>query len=177
MSCCGGGLDPDRTEDMEEQEHILVLVLQDMRAEYIAEHSDSVEESSDNGWIEKYVDRIKKQIEFELSDARGYIHENVEKKGSVTWKEVVHTFWRRTALYHQEMELIQQGVDIPLLAVHSDSSIGNGNRYAFIVFFKLSGYAKLIHLQREQEGFPTNIWVLKVDNVFLTIVANRLHIM
>ena len=110
---------------MEEEEHVFISILQDTRTECIADYV-----GAGDGWIEAYVNRIKKQIKLELSEVEQYLHENAEMKGSMKWKETTHTFRRRIALHHQEMELIQQGVDIPLAAVHVGTSIANGNRYA-----------------------------------------------
>ena len=85
-------------------------------------------------WVDEYVTDLTDTIKTHLLDNRTFMESNSGIKGSATWCETIHRARRLIAMFHQERELIQQGLDIPLLALESDRSIAGGNRYVLPIY-------------------------------------------
>lgn len=118
-----GATDTDRSQHMAYCEGLTVKYLQFLRTSI----SDKYAYQSDpNMWINEYVAEIVSLNELDLRDARQYLAGTSEPKGSSEWFEMIHGWRRLIALRHQERELILQGLDIPLLARQSNTSIAQG---------------------------------------------------
>ena len=100
----------------------MVLYLQDRRT------SLSNEYRGDNLWVAKYIDKIEEMIDNELEAVQHYKDSTTDGKGSPDWCEGMHTRCCSIAILHQEIELLRQGLDIPLTAVKANTSIAHGNR-------------------------------------------------
>lgn len=116
-------MDPDRSKHMAYCEGLTVKYLLFLRTSISDEYAYR---SDPNTWIDEYVAEITSLNECDLRDARRYLDETSEPKGSSEWFERVHGWRRLIALRHQERELILQGLDIPLLARQSNTSIAQG---------------------------------------------------
>ena len=125
MSCRDGRIDPDRSLHMQKREEAVLTYLQKRKAALSDEYAYRIDP---NAWVTKYTDELKWRMECETGDVKLYMQDATNVKGSADWVEVVHGSRRMIALHHQESELIQQGIDIPLLAFQSNASIARGNR-------------------------------------------------
>ena len=101
---------------------MMVLYLLDRRASLSDEYRD------DDLWVTKYIDEIEEMIDNELEAVQCYKDSTTDVKGSSDWCEEMHTRRRSVAVLHQEIELLRQGLDIPLAAVKANTSITHGNR-------------------------------------------------
>ena len=120
-----GILDPERTQDMANEEDVLTDQLEDLRRRmasgYFWEHLGNDDE--DTGWVPAYTEQVEKQLredaDFGLAIAAAY-------RDAKASKEEVHCVRRRVAILHQEMDLWRQGIDVPQLAVEQKASIASG---------------------------------------------------
>ena len=79
-------------------------------------------------WVDEYITDLTDTIKTHLLDNRTFMEKNNNIKGSLVWHETIHRARRLIGMFHQERELITQGLDIPLLALESNVSIAGGNR-------------------------------------------------
>ena len=86
-----------------------------------------------SGWIVEYVADLTDTIKTHLLDNRTFMEKNDNIKGSQIWDETTHRARRLIGMFHQERELIQQGLEIPHLALESNMSIAGGNRSVTII--------------------------------------------
>ena len=129
MCCRDGSIDPDRTADMKQHEEQLLLNLQNHRSTLADEHALR---DDPNGWLDEYISDLTGAIQSHLRDVRRFMERNTDIKGSLVWDVTVHGERRLIGLFHQEVELIKQGLDVPLLALEEKASIIHGNRYVFM---------------------------------------------
>lgn len=131
MCCRDGSIDPDRTDSMKQHEDKMVLYMQrhrTMLADQYALRNDP------SRWVDEYITDLTDTIKTHLLDNRTFMENNIGIKGSATWDETIHRARRLIGLFHQERELITQGLEIPLAALEANRSIAGGNRYVFSSF-------------------------------------------
>lgn len=105
------------------REGVTVKYLQWYKSSLPNEYAD---QCNPGGWLKEYVDELTDQINIELRSIHQYFERTSDVKDSPDWTEMVHSTRRLIALRHQERELITQGINIPLLALQSNMTIGQG---------------------------------------------------
>ena len=125
MCCRDGSIDADRTESMKQHEGKMVLYMQRHRTMLSDQYALRDDPSR---WVDEYVADLADTIKSHLADNRTFMEKNQHMKGSMLWNETIHRSRRLIALFHQEKELIKQGLEIPHLALESNVSIAGGNR-------------------------------------------------
>lgn len=130
MCCKDGSIDPDRTASMKEHEEELLHNLQKHRTTLADEYALR---DNPSGWVDEYISDLTGAIESHLLDTRRFIEKNTSIKNSEFWDQKVHGERRLIGLFHQERELIKQGLDVPLLALEANASILHGNRYVQLI--------------------------------------------
>ena len=130
MCCRDESIDPDRTDSMKQHESKMVLYMQRHRSMLADQYALRPDPSR---WVDEYVTDLTDTIKTHLLDNRTFMEKNLSIKGSTTWCETLHRARRLIGLFHQEKELIMQGLDIPLLALETNRSIAGGNRYVLLV--------------------------------------------
>ncbi|KAK7693037.1 hypothetical protein QCA50_002602 [Cerrena zonata] len=96
-------LDPERTQDMIEDEKLLLHDLQELRVhmsnEYFREHPNAAED----GWIPAYTNIVAHQLRVELTWGRRITDQCKEGKKP---REDIHWMRRRVSIIHQEVFLL-----------------------------------------------------------------------
>lgn len=132
-----GLLDPERTTEMAEDEQAIVQELQRIKMEVSNTHFSECPESPADGWVPKYVARMKPRIEDQVSWARGCV-DRYKQSPTTRLRDEIHSLRRRIAVIHQDVYLTEQGINIPVLAVHLRESIPCGYRCVFVSLNALS---------------------------------------
>lgn len=115
-------MDPERTAAMKKEEGQVIVDLNAIRARmcFLYER-DGYEHPS--VWIEPYLKDVQGSLDVELMWIRRWMLANVSIKGSPGWKEKVHARRRIIAIYHQEINLLQQGAEVPWMALERDECL------------------------------------------------------
>ena len=119
----GGNLDPERTSWMKDKEEKLLDELREMRSITYMRHFYENPGAEDSSWVPVYIKEVQDLLDCDLAFANRWMEKNMSIKGFPKWKEEVHARRRTIAIYHQEISLLRQGVDVLWLAAQCNESI------------------------------------------------------
>lgn len=123
-----GLLDPERTDEMAQDEQAIIQELQRIKMEVLNAHLNECPSSPADGWVSKYVARMKPRIDDQVHWARGCV-DRYKQAPTTRLQDEIHALRRRIAVIHQDVYLTEQGVDIPVLVIYLRESIACGYRY------------------------------------------------
>ena len=119
----GGNLDPERTSWMKDKEEKLLDELREMKSIAHMRHFYENPDADELSWVPVYIKEVQDLLNCDLAFANRWMEKNVSIKGLTKWKEELHARRRTIAIYHQEIDLFRQGVDVPWLAFQRNESI------------------------------------------------------
>ena len=109
----GGNVDPERTPQMKDNEAKLRDELQQTKSVAHMHHFYDNPDAHESSWIPAYIKEVQELLDSGLFYANRWMEKNLAIKGLPKWKEEVHARRRTIAIYHQEIDLFRQGVDVP----------------------------------------------------------------
>ena len=101
--------------------------LQELKSITHMRHFYETPDAHESSWIPVYIKEVQDLLDCDLFYANRWMEKNLATKGFPKWKEEVHARRRRIAIYHQEIDLFRQGVDVPWLAFQRNESILAGH--------------------------------------------------
>ena len=119
----GGNVDPERTPQMKSNEETVRNELQELKSIAHMNHFCENPDAHESSWIPVYIKEVQDLLDCDLLYANRWMKKNLETKGLPKWKEEVHARRRIIAIYHQEIDLFGQGIDVPWLAFQRNESI------------------------------------------------------
>lgn len=114
---------------MKADEEKILGELRDVKARASMSHFYEHPSSDPDSWIPTYLKEVQILLNCELASANRWMSNHVSMKGSKPWKEEVHARHRVIAIYHQEINLFQQGINVPWFALECGESILAGHWY------------------------------------------------
>ena len=125
---------------MRDDEYKLVVEIETLKAEVEDDFFwANLASCTDEGWISIYTGRLRQRLDTEA--VLGRSKAALVKEGKAL-KEDLHALRRRVAILHQEIHLLEQGLDIPAFAAYHRALVATG--YWYVKF--LSSLNLLLHL-------------------------------
>lgn len=117
--------DPERTEEMAQDERDVEKELERVKKEVSEEYSQANPHRAPGDWIPTYVAKLQPRIEMQASWGRACADRYLTHPSS-SLKMQVHAYRRKVALLHQDVDLLSQGLHVPMLAMSYKERVVDG---------------------------------------------------